>query len=271
MTPPLASSSARPPTCCDRRAQLVRASCCRAGSGAPRRRAPRRPRPACGTRPRAAARARASRARLTASPTPPASAAWFSLIRIASYRPARWLVAPPAATAAFSSARSPGVVLRVSRIRAPVPSTARTWHGRPSSRPPTAAGGSSARSARRSGSRAPSPRAGAPGRRRASAPPRTSRSNELRRVERPEGLLGDVEPEHHPGRLLRDHRPRAGALGDGRGGRHVAGADVLGERPRDDVRGRGAFMPADRRVAGTAAKLYGRSRRWAGARWQSTI
>ena len=34
------------------------------------------------------------------------------------------MVPPPAATAAFSSARSPGVVLRVSRIRAPVPSTA---------------------------------------------------------------------------------------------------------------------------------------------------
>ena len=37
-----------------------------------------------GTRPRSAAPARARRARRTASPTPPASAAWFSLIRIAS-------------------------------------------------------------------------------------------------------------------------------------------------------------------------------------------
>ena len=50
---------------------------------------------------------------------------WFSLIRIASYSPARWFVAPPAATAAFSSARSPGVVLRVSSTRAPVPCTSR--------------------------------------------------------------------------------------------------------------------------------------------------
>ena len=49
-----------------------------------------------------------SRARRTAAPTPPARAAWFSLIRIASYRPARWLVAPPAATAAFSSVPQPG-------------------------------------------------------------------------------------------------------------------------------------------------------------------
>ena len=38
----------------------------------------------------------------------------------------RWLRPPPAATAAFSSARSPGVVLRVSRMRAPVPATAST-------------------------------------------------------------------------------------------------------------------------------------------------
>ena len=48
---------------------------------------------------------------------------WFSSIRIASYSPARWLLAPPAATAAFSSARSPGVVLRVSSTLAPVPCT----------------------------------------------------------------------------------------------------------------------------------------------------
>jgi len=46
------------------------------------------------------------------------------LIKIASYSPARWLLAPPAATAAFSSARSPGVVLRVSSTLAPVPCTA---------------------------------------------------------------------------------------------------------------------------------------------------
>ena len=57
--------------------------------------------------------------------TPPAAAMWFSLIRIASYSPARWLLAPPAATAAFSRARSPGVVLRVSSTVAAVPCTAR--------------------------------------------------------------------------------------------------------------------------------------------------
>ncbi len=49
---------------------------------------------------------------------------WFSLTRIASSRPARWLAPPPQRTAYFSSARRPGVVLRVSRMVAPVPSTA---------------------------------------------------------------------------------------------------------------------------------------------------
>ncbi len=49
--------------------------------------------------------------------TPPAAAMWLFLIRIASNRPMRWLVTPPAAAACFSSARSPGVVLRVSSTR----------------------------------------------------------------------------------------------------------------------------------------------------------
>ena len=45
-----------------------------------------------------------------------------------SYSPARWLTPPPSATARFSSRRSPGVVLRVSRILAvpPASATART-------------------------------------------------------------------------------------------------------------------------------------------------
>ena len=46
---------------------------------------------------------------------------WLSLTRIASYRPMRWLRPPPAATACFSSARRPGVVLRVSSTSTPVP------------------------------------------------------------------------------------------------------------------------------------------------------
>ena len=50
----------------------------------------------------------AARAAATASARPPARATWFSLIRIASKRPMRWLTPPPAATACFSSARRPG-------------------------------------------------------------------------------------------------------------------------------------------------------------------
>src|ERR1700722_9463724 len=45
---------------------------------------------------------------------------------MASLRSLRWFLPPPTRTAYFSRARRPGVVLRVSRIAAPVPSTART-------------------------------------------------------------------------------------------------------------------------------------------------
>ena len=48
---------------------------------------------------------------------PPATAMWLSLIRIASSSPKRWLKPPPQRTAYFSSARSPGVVLRVQQMR----------------------------------------------------------------------------------------------------------------------------------------------------------
>ena len=50
--------------------------------------------------------------------TPPATAMWLSLMRMASSRPKRWLVPPPQRTAYFSKARRPGVVLRVSQMRA---------------------------------------------------------------------------------------------------------------------------------------------------------
>ena len=48
----------------------------------------------------------------------PRPARWLSLISTASESESRWLNPPPARTAAFSSARSPGSVLRVSRMRA---------------------------------------------------------------------------------------------------------------------------------------------------------
>ena len=55
------------------------------------------------------------RARPTAS-VMPMPARWLSLTSTASESPARWLVPPPARTAAFSRRRRPGVVLRVSRM-----------------------------------------------------------------------------------------------------------------------------------------------------------
>src|SRR5690625_7032970 len=45
---------------------------------------------------------------------------WLSLIRTASSSPKRWFTPPPARTAYFSKARSPGVVFRVQHTRASV-------------------------------------------------------------------------------------------------------------------------------------------------------
>src|SRR5262249_15852888 len=63
----------------------------------------------------------------TAAVTDPATARWLSLISTASSSPRRWLVPPPHATAALSSSRSPGAVLRVSSTSTPVPRTASTY------------------------------------------------------------------------------------------------------------------------------------------------
>ena len=60
---------------------------------------------------------------------PPATAMWLSLIRIASSSPKRWLKPPPQRTAYFSSARRPGVVLRVQQMRNLVPAVWRTIIG----------------------------------------------------------------------------------------------------------------------------------------------
>ncbi|OQA32496.1 MAG: hypothetical protein BWY56_02239 [Acidobacteria bacterium ADurb.Bin340] len=62
----------------------------------------------------------------TAGAMPPAAARWFSLSSTPSPRASRWFTPPPQRTAYFSRSFSPGVVLRVSRIRAPVPATAST-------------------------------------------------------------------------------------------------------------------------------------------------
>ena len=134
--------SRRSPRRWRRRAAGARGSCCRSPRAArgPRRAGPPRPwrrRPCCrGGRcrrprrwpPRGPARSTTStsilsmaparaRARRTASATPPQAATWLSLMRMPSPSANRWFVPPPARTAAFSSRRQPGVVLRVSRRR----------------------------------------------------------------------------------------------------------------------------------------------------------
>ena len=91
-----------------------------------RRRPPRRTGRGCRPRPRARCRGSRARTASIAAPTDPAAATWLSLISAASPRLIRWLTPPPQRTAYFSSARRPGSVLRVSRIRAPVPATAST-------------------------------------------------------------------------------------------------------------------------------------------------
>ena len=68
-------------------------------------------------------------ARRTASyagTTPPAATTWLSLTMARSERLMRWLSPPPQRTAYFCRARHPGSVLRVSRTRALVPSSAAT-------------------------------------------------------------------------------------------------------------------------------------------------
>ena len=65
----------------------------------------------------------------------PAASLWLSLIIATSYRPMRLLVPPPTRTAYFSSARRPGVVLRVSSTVAFVPASSsahlRVWVATP--------------------------------------------------------------------------------------------------------------------------------------------
>ena len=69
----------------------------------------------------------ATRAACTAAPTsPPQSARWLSLIRIASSSARRWFVPPPVRTAYLARRRKPGSVFRVSRTTSCVPRTRST-------------------------------------------------------------------------------------------------------------------------------------------------
>ena len=161
---------------------------------------------------------------------------WLSLIRIPSSSPARWLVPPPARTAYFSSARSVGVVLRVSRIviRAAggvdEPARQRRDPGQPLQKIERRPFGGQHRAP-------PCPR---PPRRR-----RPARSDRRRRV-----LSVNAAPRDRAAGTPRPRRrgrrctqsdlaritPRPRSVGvDRRLGRDVAPAEVLGERAADDL------------------------------------
>ena len=217
------------------RSPAAAADPCCPGAGASRRpRAPRRPRPASGTRPRAAARRGRPRAARTAAPTPPAIAAWFSLMRIASKSPVRWFVPPPAATAAFSSRRSPG--RRLARVE---DARAGAAHGVDVAGGRRRHAGEAAEEVQR-GALAGEQRGGRAldvEYRAALAPVPLvgqARAGDLG-VEGGEDALGGLQAEDDPGLLLRDAGPRAGAGGHRRAGRDVARTDVLGQGAADDV------------------------------------
>ena len=136
-----------------------RASCCRAAAG----RRPASSASSISAASRTSTASRQVRPRRRARAAPPrrrrrASAEWFSLMRMKSKSPIRWLTPPPSATAAFSSAAQPGRRLaRVEDLRAAAVAD-RPHHARRSrSRRRTAGRGSSAPSARRSAAPAREP------------------------------------------------------------------------------------------------------------------
>ncbi len=170
-----------------------------------------------------------SRTRATAWAIPPAAAMWFSLIKIASNSPTRWLLAPPAATAAFSSVLSPGVVLRVSSTTVPVPSTSRTKRAASVAIPDR-------RPRKLSAVRSPVSSAPAAAFDREHRPALLAPAALLRqaleahvRIEQREARLGRVQAEDRARRLLLDQCSRTCIRRDGRTGRDVTSADVLGQ------------------------------------------
>ena len=152
---------------------------------------------------------RAARALRTAAPTPPAIAAWFSLMRIASKSPMRWLVPPPARHGRLLEQAQPRRRLaRVEDARAGARDRARRSARSASRRRSGAAAGSARCARRRAARRALALDAAAPG------PPvaphalvgagARTRAPGSSRAERE---LGGVEPEEHARLLLRDRAP----------------------------------------------------------------
>ena len=157
------------------------------------------------------------------------------MTRIPSSRPKRWLRPPPQRTAYFSSARSPGVVLRVSRISAPVPSIASTKRrvsvAIPDRRPRRL---SAVRSPVRTARVRPEMRASSAGCSKRSPSAADDAKETFGSSDAEDGL--DRRQAADDARLLEQQRRGAGCvLGDGGLGRQVAAADVLGERRERDA------------------------------------
>ena len=196
--------------------------------------APRRPARGSAPPPRPRDPAACCRAARTAEAIPPASRTWLSLIRNASYRPKRWFVPPPTRTAYFSSARSLGVVFRVSRIviRPPDASTKRRVSvAMPDSRCRKLSATRSAVSSARAGPRT-SPMT-VPGSH--AAPSSTRARQHGRRIDELEGRGGDRQASDDERDFASSTPwPRAPARHGGLR-RDVARADVLGQRAADEI------------------------------------
>ena len=202
------------------------------------RRALRRAARACRPRPRRPSPGREARAAAIAAATPPATATWLSLIRMASYSPARWLVPPPQATALLVElAQSRGGLARVQELHVrpvdPV-GVGRVVVAIPELRCKQVECGALAGQQRPEPTRAPRRSRRAP---RSARRPRPPHPLELRvRVERAEHRERLVDAADHAG-LAHDHVWRRPAAPRARSHRVVMSplTDVLGERAFDQT------------------------------------
>ena len=165
----------------------------------------------------------------------------------------RWLRPPPAATAAFSSDRSPGVVLRVSRIVARLPLTASTKRAVSVATPDRWQSRLSAvRSAASSARAGPLASATSAGHRVAPLALRLRARSKLSRPRLGEGLGGDLEPEHDARLLLHDPRPAPASAGTTASEVTSPGAEVLGQRAGDEIAQLAAICASAHSAANTA-------------------
>ena len=178
----------------------------------------------------------AARTSANAFPTPPAASTWLSLTSAASDRLIRWFSPPPRRTAYFSSARRPGVVLRVSRTAAPEPATASTHRAVAVATPERWQSRLSAVRSAVSSERVGPVTVASTAPRRTRSPSRTAGSTAHPRIDRGEHGRGHRQAGDDPGGAGDQVADRGlvGRHGRHRGHVHPAG-QVLGQRPPDEV------------------------------------